>query len=335
MIFVTGGTGLLGSHLLFELTKNECFIKAIYRDVSKIEQVKKVFQFYNPSFYEIQFSKIQWIECDITDIVTLEEETKNVDYVYHCAALVSFYRRDFNRLMKINRIGTANVVNVCLKNSIKKLCYVSSTATIGSNDKIVTEESKWKQSNKTSGYSISKYSAEKEVWRGSEEGLNVVIVNPSMIFGAGNWNESSMTIFRTIQKGLPFYTSGSNAFVDARDVSEIMAKLMESPISNERFLVTGTNINFKNAFNQIAVKLGKRPAKILVSKWLIGFSWILTGITARILGKKPTITKETANSAFNCTEYDSSKIKKVLNFEFRNYEETVDNAVKYLQSLSK
>lgn len=329
MIFVTGGTGLLGSHLLFELTKNECLVKAIYRDANKIQQVKKVFQYYNPTCYEIQFSKIQWIECDINDIVTIEDVISEADYVYHCAALVSFYRRDFNKLMKINREGTSNIVNACLKNKVKKLCYVSSTAAIGSSDSVVTEESKWKQSEKASGYSISKYSAEKEVWRGSEEGLNVVIVNPSMIFGAGDWNESSLTIFKTIQKGLPFYTSGSNAFVDVRDVVKVMIALMKSNISKERYLVTGTNISFKDAFKLIALKLGKKPANIAVPKWLISLTWIVSGIVSRIVGKKPTITKETANSAFNNTKYDSSKIIKELDIKFRSLEESIDNTIRF------
>lgn len=328
MIFVTGGTGLLGSHLLFQLTQKDVAIKAIYRDKSKINQVKRVFDYYSPTNSSELFAKITWVECDVLDIVSLEEEMEGATYVYHCAALVSFHRRDFYKMMKINREGTANVVNTAINKGVKKFGYISSTAAIGGEDKIVTEATKWKQSPETSGYSISKYSAEKEVWRGVEEGLDAVIVNPCLIVGAGNWEESSMTIFNTIDKGLRFYTPGANAFVDARDVALILTSLMESDIVNERFLCIGKNVSFKEMFDLIANKLGKKGPTILVSKTLMNLTWIIAGIISKITGKKAAITKETARSSFNTTVYDASKVKNALNFEFKSLEETVENAIK-------
>jgi dihydroflavonol-4-reductase len=327
MIFVTGGTGLLGSHLLFQLTNSDVQIKAIYREEEKIKTVEKIFSFYDPINFKNRLKKIKWVHCDILDIISLEEELKSCKTVYHCAALVSFYRKDFYQLMKINREGTANIVNACLNNNISKICYVSSTAAIGSNDDIVTEETKWKQSPSTSGYSISKYSAEKEVWRGVEEGLNAVIVNPCLLIGAGNWKESSMTIFKTIDDGLKFYTSGSNAFVDARDVAEIMEKLMNSDIKNERFLCIGENSSFLNMLSIVAQKLNKKAPSIKVSKFLMKLSWLISGIVSKMIGKKPVITKETANSAFSNTIYDASKVKNTLNFQFKSLEESISNAV--------
>jgi nucleoside-diphosphate-sugar epimerase len=328
MIFVTGGTGLLGSHLLFQLTNSDVQIKAIYRDKAKIDAVVKLFTYYDPIHFKIRLKMIKWVQCDILDIVSLGEELASCNTVYHCAALVSFYKKDFYQLMKINREGTANIVNTCLKFNISKLCYVSSTAAIGNEDKIVTEHTKWKQSPLTSGYSISKYSAEKEVWRGVEEGLNAVIVNPCLLIGAGNWKESSMTIFKTVDDGLKFYTTGANAFVDARDVAEIMEKLMNSDIQNERFLCIGENSSFANMLTIVAQKLNKKAPYIKVSKILMKLTWIISGIVSKIIGKKPVITKETANSAFSNTIYDASKVKNALNFQFKSLEESISNAVK-------
>ena len=328
MIFVTGGTGLLGSHLLYQLTNSDVQIKAIYRDKEKIETVVKLFTFYDPINFNNRLKKINWVQCDILDILSLEEELVSCQTVYHCAALVSFYKKDFYQLMKINREGTANIVNACLKNNISKLCYVSSTAAIGREESIVTEETKWKQSPTTSGYSISKYSAEKEVWRGVEEGLNAVIVNPCLLIGAGNWKESSMTIFKTVDDGLKFYTSGSNAFVDARDVAEIMEKLMNSDITNERFLCIGENSSFLNMLSIVAQKLNKKAPSIKVSKFLMKITWLISGIVSKMIGKKPVITKETANSAFSNTIYDASKVKNAVNFQFISLEDSISNAVK-------
>lgn len=329
MVFVTGGTGLIGSHLLFELVQKEEKVRAIYRNPNAIDKVLKLFKYYNNDNSQFLFDKIEWVSCDILDVVTLDEVIKDCSDVYHCAALVSFHRNDFNQLMKINREGTANIVNACLGNNIRKLAYVSSTAAIGGANlaDLVTEDLKWKQSENTSGYAISKYSAEKEVWRGVEEGLDIVIVNPSVVIGAGNWNESSLTIFKTIENGLKFYTSGSNAFVDARDVTKTLVQLMESEIKNERFLCVGENAKFIDLFHLISKRINKKPPYILVQSWLASLTWRVAALVSLLTGKRSTITKESATSAFNVTKYSNAKIKTALNHEFYTLEQMVDNAV--------
>jgi len=333
MILVTGGTGLLGSHLLFKLTEDKTPIRAIYRDLSRTESVKRLFLYYDADCGAERFSQIQWVEGDILDVLSLDAALSDITVVYHCAALVSFARRDFHRLMKINRYGTANIVNCCLHAGVKKLCYVSSTAAIGGQaDSITTEQTPWKQTNRTSSYSISKYSAEKEVWRGVEEGLDCVIVNPCVIFGPGNWNESSLTIFRTVEKGLLFYTEGTNAIVDVRDVAEIMVRLTQSDIKNERFLCIGENLPFRKMTDEIANQMGKKRASISTPRWLIGLAWRISALTGLIRGKAPAVTKDSAHSAFSKMEYDASKVRDRLNFTFRSYKETVKNVLKAHQS---
>jgi dihydroflavonol-4-reductase len=329
MILVTGGTGLLGSHLLLELAQRPVAVKALYRSAERISGVRKLFDHYLGDEASTTFDRITWVEGDILDIPSLEEHIEGVHTVYHAAALVSFARRDFDKLIKINREGTANIVNVCLIKGVKTLAYVSSTAAIGGQSgEITTEETRWKMTPTTSGYSISKYSAEKEVWRGVEEGLDCVIVNPCLIFGPGKWDESSLTIFRSIEKGLPFYTEGTNAIVDARDVAEIMLKLVETGVRNERFLCIGTNLSIREMQSEIARQMGKKEPYIKTPKWLMGLTWRISAMVAFFRGNRPAVTRSSANSAFSKLNYDATKIKKRLGFEFRSYQETVENAIK-------
>jgi len=331
MIFVTGGTGLLGSHLLTELVKHHPQITAIYRNKEKIKTVKKCFDFYHAEKANTLFDKITWKECDVLDIPLLDELMKGHKEVYHCAGIVSFRKKDFNEMMEINRYGTANMVNVALENDINKFCFVSSTAAVGRKDLpkdgTVTENGNWVKTDETSGYAISKYSAEKEVWRGINEGLNATIVNPCVLFGAGDWSESSMTIFKTLDKGLKFYSPGSNAFVDARDVANIMIELMQKEIFNDRFLCIGVNTSFKNLFERIAKELHKNPPKWEVSKLLMGVAWRFSSFWSAITFSKSPITKDTARNAFNHVNYSNKKIKKALDYDFYSLEETVKNAV--------
>jgi nucleoside-diphosphate-sugar epimerase len=330
MILVTGATGLLGSHLIFRLTQEQDGIRALYRDESRIELVKEVFRYYSPTEYQSLFDKIQWVKGDILDVVSLEDAIEGIKIVYHCAGMVSFEKKHFHQMIKINREGTANVVNTSLAFGVEKLCFVSSTAAIGGEPgTVTTEDSKWKQTPTTSGYSISKYSAEKEVWRGVEEGLDCIIVNPSVFFGAGNWDDSSLTIFRTVASGLRFFTKGQNGFVDARDVADIMIKLTNnSSIKNKRFLCVGHNIRFDELLSMIALKLGKKPPTINPPKWLMGLTWRFSWMFSKFKGKSAAITRASARTAFNVMEYDNSKIKGTLSFEFRSVEEMIENTVK-------
>lgn len=329
MVFVTGGTGLLGSHLLFYLAQKHDKIRALYRNEKAISRVAGLFKLYAPENGEHLFLKIEWVKGDILDIPSLEVAFKGVSHVYHCAGMVSFEKKHFNELIKTNREGTANIVNFCLLHGVQKLCYVSSTAALGGqSNELVNENTKWKLSPKTSGYAISKYSAEKEVWRGVEEGLDCVIVNPSIIFGSGDWNESSLTIFRTVNKGLSFYTRGQNGFVDARDVAELMIRLMESEIKNERFICVGVNAPFKLLLTKIALKLNKKPPFINTPNWLMGLTWRFSWLLSKIHVRNATVTKASAQSALSNMSFDNSKIKNALHFSFRDLDEMIENTVK-------
>lgn len=331
MIFVTGGTGLVGSHLLVELVQKHEHITAIYNDPKKIETVRKLMNYYLKDRGADLFERITWQQCNILDIPSLEEAMQGHRIVYHCAAIVSFKRRDFSKMMKVNRYGTANVVNICLAQNIKKLCYVSSTAAVGNKDipedQLVDENGKWILTDDTSGYSVTKYSAEKEVWRGIEEGLDAVMVNPSIVFGAGKWTESSLVIFDQIRKGLKFYSPGSNAFVDARDVSRIMVELVEKDISAERYLCIGENARFKTVFDTIAERLDKKSPKYKVSPILMGIAWRLAVFWSAITFSSPAITKSSAQSAFKNIKFSNKKVREELDYDFYSLEEMVDNAI--------
>lgn len=328
MIFVTGGTGLLGSQLLFDLTAQNKAVRAIFRSRTRINRVQQFFQYRDAANGQTYFDRIEWVQGDILDISSLLETIEGCDVVYHCAALVSFHPDDHSKLFKINRHGTANVVNACLALSVKKLCHVSSTAAIGGDESApITEKTKWKNGATTSGYSLSKYGAEREVWRGIEEGLNAVIINPSVIFGPGDWNESSLTIFKTVEKGIAFYPPGSNATVDVRDVSFCMIHLMESNIQSERFLCVGSNQSFQTLMTVISTQMGISPPTKPVKKWMVNAMRIVLSIVKGIAGLRSTITKETVRNLFSDKSYDTNKIKAATGRTFYSLEDQVSDAL--------
>lgn len=337
MVFVTGATGLVGAHVMLELISRGENIRALKRSSSSLKQVENLFKFYLGDNADKALEKIEWIEGDILDVTVLSDGVQNCNRVFHCAAIVSFVQRDFKKMMKINKHGTANVVNVCLaNNNVDHLCYVSSTAAIGrgSNESIYTEQNKWVNGPENSNYAVTKYSAENEVWRGVEEGLNAVIINPSVILGPGDWNQSSLSIFKVVKKGLKFYTPGANAFVDVRDVATCICELSEKKMFNKRYLVFSENLSFESLFQKIARAFKVKGPTILVKPWMVGIARRLEGIMRFLFGKKQNITKETAKSSMKTSVYSNERIKSDLNFEFVSIDESIKHAIPFFEKYS-
>lgn len=323
MILVTGGTGLVGAHLLFQLTQNGENVRALKRSSSDIQKTRKIFSYYSEN-YESLLNKIEWVDGDILDYDSILNCLEGVDFVFHAAASVSFQSSDKSSLINTNILGTENIVNAALEIKIKKLLHVSSIGSLGraGNNGIVTENSQW-NSKKTSVYSTSKYQAEMEVWRGIAEGLNAVIINPSIILGPGDWNSGSSKLFTTMYEGLKFYSTGTNGFVDVNDVVSAMILLMNSDTSGERFILNSENISYKDLFYWMAEGLNVKPPKYKATNFLSEIAWRILFVKGLISGKKSSITKETAVTANQIYNYSNKKIKKAISIEFMEIKESL------------
>lgn len=327
MILVTGGTGLVGAHLLLHLTEIEEEVSAIYRNSSKIELTKKLFAANNKSSF---FERIKWLEADILNIPSLEDAFAGIDFVYHCAALITFDPNDEDKLRKTNIEGTANIVNLCIDFNVKKLCYVSSIAALGDlkeQETEVTEESEWNPEVFHSDYAISKHGAEMEVWRGYQEGLNVVIVNPGVIFGSMIWKEGSGAFFTKIKNGFPFYSKGSTGYIGVNDVVKVMIQLMKSDITGERFALVTENISFDKIIFSIAEKLKVKKPSFEAKPWMTSIAWRIDAVISFVFRKKRSISKFAANSLHSKEIISNSKIKNALNYNFQSIDNVLDEII--------
>jgi dihydroflavonol-4-reductase len=324
MILITGATGLLGAYLLAGLSHKGEKVRAIKRAGSDLSIAKKIYSYYGSSTIPFE-EAVEWVEGDILDCYSLSEAMEGVEKVYHSAALVSFNAKDRGLLMKVNGDGTANVMNAAMDACIKKVCHVSSVAALGKaeNSDIITENNWWKNSPGNSFYGISKYTGEREAWRAMEEGLDVVIVNPSIILGAGNWDKGSASLFSAAYKGMHFYTSGITGFVDASDVAECMIKLMDGPFKNERYILSSGNLPFRDLFNAIHDEFGRKRPSYRAGIVLTGITWRAEAIKSLFTSKPPLITKETARAANSRIYFSNEKVVKALGYEFRPMETTI------------
>ncbi|WP_405564019.1 NAD-dependent epimerase/dehydratase family protein [Polaribacter sp. Asnod6-C07] len=317
MILVTGGTGLVGSHLLYHLCLKNDKIRAIYRTESSLENVKKIFSFYTTD--EDLYTKIEWFKADITDVPSMIPAFVNVKQVYHCAAFISFNPKDYRKMRKVNIHGTAIIVNLCIDAKVDKLCFVSSIAAVGDslNGGLINEENEWNKEQDNSGYSITKFGAEMEVWRASQEGVDVVIVNPGVILGSGFFNVGSGKLFSQVYNGFKYYTEGKTGFVSVQDVVKPMILLMNADVKNERFILVAENKTYKEIFDAIADAFHKKRPSIKIKPWQTAISWRIAWLISKFTGKEPLLSKYSAKSAHSISEYSSEKIVKTLDYKFK------------------
>jgi len=333
MILVTGGTGLVGANILYDLCITNERIRAIKRSTSSLYLVQSLFEYYSPQNHTILFDKIKWVDADLNDIDSLVEATQNIVYVYHAAAIVSFRDKDAKAMIQANINGTANLMNACKENGVKKVGHISSVAALGpsKNGGLISENNQWEVSKNNSVYSISKYGGEREVWRVSEEGVDVVIVNPSLILGPGDWNNSSTHLFKMVFNRLQFYTLGSTGFVDVRDVSKTIIALVNSDVKSQRFLLSAENLVWKDVFSMIANAFNLKPPSIKVTKFKAEIAWRLLKFASWFTGNPPKATKESAQASLRKRQFSSAKITRETGLKFIKMETSIADTVNFIQ----
>jgi nucleoside-diphosphate-sugar epimerase len=322
-LFIIGGTGLVGAHLIGHLLKNEVQITAIYRSEEKKAEAISVISFYTSQ--DADFKKITWIIGNILDEEKLFHQIQGHDEVYHCAAMVSFSPFDKYKILRTNIEGTKNIINICIDHNIQKVGFISSVAAIGRSltNEPANENDEIIYSKKFSPYKASKYLAELEAWRGIAEGLNVAIVNPSVILGEGFWENGSTPFFKQIDKGMKYYTTGSTGFVDVKDVCNSIIYLMDNELYAEKFILNSDHLTYQELFNSIAKKIGKPAPGTFASNKKLKFAWRFSYLISLITRKAPMISKYTAQSANSHTKYSNKKLVEATGLSFTPIEETI------------
>lgn len=313
MIVVTGASGLVGSYVVKELSKQHHNIIALYNSSTPSKELE---------------SLAQWQKVDILNITLLEEILFNAKQVYHCAAIVSFNPKEKNHMQQLNIEGTKNVVNACINCGVEKLVHVSSVSALGRirPGEEISEAMNWTEDTSNSEYGKTKYLSEMEIWRGIGEGLKAVIVNPSIILGAGNWNTGSTAIFKNVYNEFPWYTNGSSGFIDVSDVAKAMIALMESDINAERYVLSAWNETYRNVFDEIAKNFQKKKPSKEVTPLIAAIVWRFEYLKSIITKQNPLITKETAATALTKVVYDNSKLLKALpDFQYADFNKSIEN----------
>ena len=323
MVFVTGGTGLIGSFLLQGLRARGLPVRALCRGAAPAAGAPGV----------------EWITGDLldTDLLRSVVADETITHVFHCAGLVSYAPQDEQALQRTNVDGTAALVDACLTRPGIRLGHVSSVAALGNPTAraaagasvaapaVVTEAATWDLGAAHPAYATSKYLGELEVWRGVAEGLSAVIVNPSVVLGPGDWQRSSTRLLRYAYNEHLFYTTGLLNFVDVRDVvAQLLRLTLDLPaVRGERFVLSAGALPLAYFFQLAATAFGRRPPTVAVPDWAAELIWRLEHGRALLTGARPLITRDTARAGRQPLRYDAGRVQQVTGLPFRALTETV------------
>jgi len=310
-ILITGITGLFGSYLAKE-----------FFALGEIHGLKRANS--DTTLNAEMASAITWHEGDIGDYQSLAEAMDDIDLVIHAAGMVSFHSSDQDKLLEVNVEGTANVVNVMLEKGIKKLIHISSVSAIGrtGDNLVVDENQKWTTSPLNTSYSISKYLGELEVWRGAQEGLDVLVVNPSVLLGKVSDKRSSAAMYQYVIGGNKFYPKGYLNYIDIRDAAVQTLELFKRNQWNERYILNKESISYQEFFSKTALHVNKRPPKWGVSSRLLGIVSLYFKIKSFFVSTP--FNKEAAKTAQLKITFDNSKINELLHPHYRSLDETLE-----------
>ncbi|MFM2317061.1 MAG: hypothetical protein RLZZ155_1393 [Bacteroidota bacterium] len=333
MNFVTGATGLIGSHLVLRLVEEGMPVTALFRNEKGQSEVYNLFQFYGK---ENLFPLVEWVKGDVEDADDMYELTEGADIVFHCAAIVSYHKKEASRMLEVNINGTKNVVNACIENDVKHLIHISSISALGdSKGEIIDEETPRNFNDYHSNYSKGKYLSEQEVWRGVQEGLNATILNPGVIFGPNNCTRSSGTMIARIDKGLPALPAGGSGIVSVLDVVEVMVLAAKQAPTNERYILCAENVRMSELFTKIANALHVKIGKNIAKKWQIVLVYYMEALIELFTGKRATITREIIRNYDEVKQFDGSKVTRAFEFQYRDTFTSIEDTIMYYKVLSK
>jgi nucleoside-diphosphate-sugar epimerase len=327
MNFVTGATGLIGSHLVLRLTEENMPVTALFRNETGKREVLNLFRFYGK---ENLFQQVQWLQGDVEDADDMYELTEGAHTVFHCAAVISYHKKDASRMLEVNINGTKNIVNACIENDVKHFIHVSSISALGdSKGEIIDEETPRNFNDYHSNYSKGKYLSEQEVWRGIQEGLNATILNPGIVFGPNNCTRSSGSMIARIEKGLPALPAGGSGIVSVLDVVEVMIRAAKQAPTNERYILCAENIRMSELFTKIADALPVKIGKTIAKRWHLVSIYYMEALIEWVTGRKATVTREIIRNYDEIKQFDGSKAMRVFNFEYRDTFESIKKAIRY------
>ncbi len=307
-ILITGGSGLLGGFLIRWL-----------RHLG-YTQITSTYQRSLDSIPSDIRDAVQWHKLVLPDKEACFDIVEGHDCIIHAAGFVSFNKKDKYELLDINKTGTAHLVNASLTNGVSHFIYVGSIGALGreTDHVALNESSPWLENEFSTGYGLSKYLGELEVWRAAGEGLKVSVVLPSVILGAGDWHKSSLQLVDRIVHKSGWYPGGQTGFVDVRDITRFIGILLEKGPNGERWILNGANMTYAELYGHFSNHLELHKTFRSAPKWLAKAI-----LAAGNILKGGSLGVDMLNQVYGTFSYENSKSLTIDGFSYTDIDDTI------------
>ncbi len=323
--FITGATGFIGNNLAKELLDegNELHVLVRSQKENRLFDHENVTVFYG----------------DLHSAEVINKAMKGCDIVFHMAAYANLWSKDKSLAYKTNVLGTGNILEAALKNHVKKMVFTSSAATLPpSKEKEEVDESTLPPPAFLTDYEVTKNEAEQLCLEYCKKGLDVVIVNPTRVFGPGFLNKSnSVTIMiKNYIKGIWRINPGDGSqignYVYVNDVVKGHLLAMKKGTPGERYILGGTNASYNEFFSVLAFVSGKKRFM-----FHFPFSWMMIiakfeFFMAENFGKKPLITPPWVKRYLQNRLVSSQKAINELSYSITPLAEALEETILWLKS---
>ncbi len=300
-VLVTGGNGFLGSTLARNLVDKGYGVRILHRKTSDMQLLHGL-------AYESALG-------DVTDLDSVDRACGDIDFVFHVAALISYSPREYQKMYDVNVGGTENIIKAILKNKVKRLIHTSSVAAVGASfdETPLNEKSIYNMGQFGFGYYDTKKEAEDLIGQYIKTtDLDAVILNPSLMYGPGDFLKSSRSTQLKVAAGkIPFYSYGGINAIDVGDAVEGHIRAIEKGKRGERYILGGENLTIKALFAWIAGFDGHRAPWIPLPDLVMRSASKVTGLISQI-GLKSNLSSDSLYISSMFHWYDTSKATKEL-----------------------
>jgi len=323
-VLVTGASGFIGRKLSLTLAEMGYEVVALCRDVN------------HP--FLIQHRNIQFIKGDVLDPLSLEKAMKGCFQVYHTAAMAKMWCKNEEDFYDVNVIGTRNVLACALKLDIDRVVHTSTCGVWGPTLNLPVSENDPRAVGFPISYERTKYLAELEVKEFVKKGLDVVIVNPSRVYGEGPITDSN-----TVSKMVTGYMNGTwhfipgdgksianYAFVD--DVVNGHISAMQNGRNGERYILGGEDISFNGFFGVLREITGRKRHLYKIPVSIIKAYSMIEFLKNKLFNLTPFFLPEFADRLKCNQQYSSNKAIMELNYQITPFAIGLSKTVNHFQN---
>ncbi len=329
-VLITGANGFLGVRLARRLADEQHEVRALVRRMGE-----------NP---DLQYPGIVEVKGDVRDSSSLSAAMAGIDQVYHLAALSTDWAADFRDFYTVNVVGTVNVFKAAKEAGVSKVLNTSSAGPIGPPDQDnihAVNEDHIRTVDYFIAYESSKAMADERALRFVLDGMHIVTVNPTRVYGPGPLERKNgylMLIHQYLTKKLAVYPGFKKQlanFVHIDDIVDGMLLAMEKGKSGQSYLLGGANVTFLDLFAALEKVTGKHTTTVAIPHWFLGFLAGIAALVSKVNGKAPILTRAWLRKASYSWPVSSDKAIQELGYAPMDYETGIRKTVEWLEAERK